>query len=451
MDVLKVDECHRLQKMGLLSLPDELLYAIAQELCDLHQILDWRSSIVDTSRARLITLDFGLRSLHKVNKRLQAVVTPFYFRAVSVSTVKHLADAAKSWHGREEYARWIRTFRISATMDSNDDSYYAQLRLMFRVSVNLTSLHVLHPAPADQRFFEALSQCKSLKHLWITSISEKTVDCVVPELRDLRLESASFCAHPRGAQLAERIPRAMKPVSPIQTLLSGSSRHTLRFLHFRRATERLFVHMNKTLSSPIQRLEHVIPDNVVFESLETLKIGGVTAQDFWLGNRAVFFPALRNLMTGIDPLLAVASSHDVWPGLRCLAVHKLLARDRLVCSAPSLEEFSMFSPLTASELGILIADLGTLLPSSRLTILSIRLVVRPGLHLTPASVHDIDALFSSVPNVEKLTLMAMTDWGHFPWEMDREAYIVAFSSTSVDLWSWRDKGDLMYLYDSRTP
>ena len=342
----------------LLSLPDEIIIQIAEWLYyrDPSGTGKWRSSVVDNLCEMHHPMNFGLKSLFLVNRRLSNLVLRFRLRAVCVSTRQRLLRLRDYVARGHDYAPSVRFIRFECREPSLISQVLAK-------TVNLSTLRIHHPCAADQDFFQALAQCKGLKHLYITTIDERSVHVDVPDLQDLKLESASFCAFPDMPQFASSIPRATDPIRPIHTILSGNSRYTLRFLHCRRATERMYLHSNATLPSPIQRLEHVIPDNVIFYQLSTLKFSGVNSSDYWLGQRSQNFPSLRTLVMGEDPVPAIASPEMSWPQLRCLIVSRLTMRDWLFRVCPFLRELTIFDPMTRPHLLRLKGQLESLSPS----------------------------------------------------------------------------------------
>ncbi len=158
--------------------------------------------------------------------------------------------------------------------------------------------------------------------------------------------------------------------------------------------------LNFSLASPLQRLEDIIPVGVRFPALEVLKLDGVDSVRHWLGRRPEDFPNLHTFVFGNDPIPKVASPTMGWPQLRRLHIGRLHHDENLVSNSNNLVELIISSPMDQQDLDELRVALGAnknVNSTATLRILSLCLLLRPGVVSMPITSQHVDEFSIQVP------------------------------------------------------
>lgn len=259
--------------MELLGLPDEILLSIALYLSvppKFHTTDDWRSGRedVDVDIADSKDVCPELRALAQLNRRFRRVLVPVCLRTLFLSTNKKLSSVNKTLNENDYLSNSVRFLLIRRDCARKHASglvtdVISHLR-------RLTALYISDRMPVDQPFFLALSQCKMLKTLHLRCSGRSHIATRVPELKELRLEKIFIeISRMRFPLLGDK---KDSPCLPFLDLLSGDSMRTLKHLTLKTAE-----YVPWTFESDQQEplLGHFIPDNLVYESVEVLKLIGI--------------------------------------------------------------------------------------------------------------------------------------------------------------------------------
>lgn len=242
-------------------------------------------------------LDDAIYSLSLMNRRLRRLLLPCLFNEIRLS---RLGDSSALAKGLAQQHFSLRTLVKTLHIDfyqkgeKGDDPRVlvdAKFPLLLRRLSFITSLIVTR-TPTDQSFYEAVAQCKNLKHLTIDCIHASTSELYIPELEELQLESAFFSTNFRVGygfntdkkmQYASGTSWAFGEICPIHCILSGKTRDSLKSLTLQSWSD--CWDRSRPFGRPkgvMDQINWIIPREVVFTALEELRIGG----DIFLGKDA---------------------------------------------------------------------------------------------------------------------------------------------------------------------
>ncbi|KLO19227.1 hypothetical protein SCHPADRAFT_935554 [Schizopora paradoxa] len=414
----------------LLCLPTEVLIIILEILQPLDSDrVDWRAATVHTRVPEVE--EIGIYSLRASCRRLLDLSTPYAFRRFRLWTSNGTAHHLGVVGNRPQIFDAVKTLHLEfrAQTQSSNDFVHPRLKDIIPRFPDITALHIQDLTSIDESTFEAVAQIRTLKHLWISCLTDEAAYIDVPALQNLTLESLSVCGVTLFADPAYAFRNTKHVYRPLVTLLSGATGKSLRFLHIRRAPETLIHRLNFSLASPLQRLEDIIPVDVQFPSLEVLKLDGVDTSRYWLGRRMGNFPSLHTLVLGNDPIPKVASPTIGWPQLMRLHIGRLHPDEYLIPNCENLTDLSISSPMDQENLEELKAtlDIRSLRTTVPLTTLSLCFLLRPGVVSMPVTTQNLYEFFECLQDLEKLSLTSSSDMTMDLWEYHKDNLFKNFS------------------------
>lgn len=394
-------------QMHLLKLPDEtLLHIFKITYSEPHLTFseDWRTIISDASHKIVRKWSPRLKALSEVNSRLRRIALPFLVRSIYIESDEKLLAFASDLLSGEDYglvslSKLLIVRRGFADNETLSSSYALNRTLGF--ASNITTLHIPYPTYIDGPFLRVLASCHRLHTLWLACIGPRETHDDFSFLKTISLRWAYFWMF--GNTSAE----------PIKALLSGDTRHTLRFLQ-----------LNLTEQCDI------FSEDTSYDALRVLKLKGATPRNFDPLAFSRIFPNLLTLATVCDIPWGLSNL----PGwLRSTSTIRRLSLkscsqgvERALGSMSLLEELSITNAMNGVEFKSVCEALHDM---TELRSVTLRRSVQGG----PIVINDVLLLVSSAPSLQNLSLICGDELNRTNWRCSIGELAAALARTSIEL------------------